>query len=166
MPLPSTTSSLPSSSASPLGPVTDFDSRLAVELAIQLVPVSDLLQRYELTKADLQTKLKDPAFRKMVKDAKRVWNSDLSVKERIRLKSQVLIEDSILAIYNILHDQDVVPASRLDAFKQLARVADVDQPDKAGAEAGSRFSITLQFGDIASAPLAIDGQALPVGTDD
>lgn len=149
-----------------LGPVNDFDARLAVELAIQLVPVQDLLKRYELTKQELQVKLKDAGFRRQVRDAKRVWNSDLSVKERIRLKSQVLIEDSILAVYNILHDNDTAPQSRLEAFKQLARVADVDQPEKQGADAGSRFSITLQFGDPSQRPLAIEGKSVPVTVSD
>lgn len=128
-------------------PITDHDSRLAVELAVQISPLPEVLKRHGLTTADLRTKLRDPAFRHMVKEAKRTWQSDLSVKERIRLKSQVLVEDSLLGLYNIFHDGGMAAPARLDAFKQMARVATVDAPDKEQGTMGERISININLGD-------------------
>lgn len=128
-------------------PITDHDSRLAVELAVQISPMADILRRHDLTKEALRVKLRDPAFRHMVKEAKRVWQSDLSVKERIRLKSQVLVEDSLLGIYEMFNDQTLAAPARLDAFKQMARVATVDAPDKEQGNIGERISININLGE-------------------
>lgn len=135
------------SAATALLPITDHDSRLAVELAVQISPLPEVLKRHGLSKDDLRTKLRDPSFRHMVKEAKRVWQSDLSVKERIRLKSQVLVEDSLLGVYEMFHDQSLAAPARLDAFKQMARVATVDQPDKEQANMGERISININLGE-------------------
>ena len=92
----------------------------------------------------------------MVKQAKSIWSSDLSVKERIRLKSQVLVEDSILEIFSILHNRDNAIPARLDAFKQLARVAEVDQPERGKGDTGSRFTVSINLGDTIK-PVVIEG---------
>jgi len=136
--------------------ISDSDSRLAVEIAIQIRPVADILGVYNLSRKDLVRKLKDPMFRDMVKQAKSLWSSDLSVKERIRLKSQVLVEDSMLEIFSILHNRDNAIPARLDAFKQLARVAEVDQPERGKGDSGSRFTVSINLGDTIQ-PVVIEG---------
>jgi len=136
--------------------LSDTDSRLAVEVAVQIRPITEVLLAYSLTRADLVLKLKDPMFRDMVKQAKSVWGSDLSIKERIRLKSQVLIEDSLLAIFSIIHNHENAIPAKLDAFKQLARVAEVDSPDRSSGGEGSRFTVSINLGD-SIAPVIIEG---------
>jgi hypothetical protein len=94
----------------------------------------------------------------MVKQAKSLCNSDLSVKERIRLKSQVLVEDSLLEIFSILHNRDNAIPARLDAFKQLARVGEVDQPERGKGDAGNRFTVSINLGDTIK-PVVIEGDS-------
>lgn len=143
-----------------LTPITDHDSRLAVELAVQISPVEEILRRHDLTADELRAKMKDPTFRNMVREARRTWNSDLSVKDRIKLKTQVLVEDSLLGLYTMFHDVNVAPPARLDAFKQMARVAAVDTPEKAGPGGGERVSISINLGADRQ-PLTIQASALP-----
>jgi hypothetical protein len=138
--------------------ISDSDSRLAVEIAVQLRPVPEILKQYDLSRKDLVRKLKDPMFRDMVRQAKSLWNSDLSVKERIRLKSQILVEDSILEIFSMVHNRDNAIPARLDAFKQLARVAEVDSPDRSNADTGSRFTVSINLGEKMS-PVIIEGDS-------
>jgi len=135
--------------------VSDNDSRLAIELAVQLRPVNELLIAYSTTRSELAVKLKDKMFRDMVKQAKRLWASDLSIKERIRLKSQVLVEDSLLSIFSIVHNADNAIPAKLDAFKQLARVAEVDAPERSKGDSGTRFTVEINLG-ADSAPVIID----------
>jgi len=137
--------------------MSDKDSRLAVELAVKLRPPAEILNAYSLTRADLVSKFKDPMFRDMVRQAKTLWNSDLSVKERIRLKSQVLVEDSLLSIFSIVHNADNAIPAKLDAFKQLARVAEVDAPDRSKGDTGSRFTVSINLGD-QRVPVVIEGE--------
>lgn len=137
--------------------LSDTDSRLAVEIAVKLRPVSELLSTYNLSRAELVRKLKNPMFRNMVKQAKALWESDLSVKERIRLKSQILVEDSVLEVFSILHNKDNAIPARLDAFKQLARVAEVDTPNKHAGGESSRFTVSINLGDTIK-PVVIEGE--------
>lgn len=138
--------------------ITDTDSRLAIELAVQIRPVAELLVHYNLSRAELVTKLKDHMFRDMVKQAKTLWHSDLSIKERIRLKSQVLVEDSLLSIFQIIHDANNAIPAKLDAFKQLSRVAEVESPERSRGDTGSRFTVQINLGDSAP-PVIIDAQS-------
>ncbi len=139
--------------------VSDVDSRLAIELAVQIRPVAELLVHYNLTRSQLVSKLRESMFRDMVKQAKTLWHSDLSIKERIRLKSQVLVEDSLLSIFQIVHnDNNAIPA-KLDAFKQLSRVAEVDAPERGKGDTGSRFTVQINLGDTVP-PVIIDGDSL------
>lgn len=138
--------------------LSDTDSRLAVEVAVQIRPIAEVLVAYSLSRADLVRKLKDPMFRDMVKQAKSIWSSDLSIKERIRLKSQVLVEDSLLSIFQIIHHTDNAIPAKLDAFKQLARVAEVDTPERGKGSEGSRFTVSINLGDTVR-PVLIEGTA-------
>lgn len=138
--------------------VGDTDSRLAVELAVQLRPVAEILNTYSLSRSELAAKLKDPMFRDMVKQAKTLWSSDLSVKERIRLKSQILVEDSLLEVFSMFHNRDNALPARMDAFKQLTRVAEVDQPERGKGDTGSRFTVSINLGDNHQ-PVVIEGSS-------
>jgi hypothetical protein len=138
--------------------LSDTDSRLAVEIAVQIRPISEVLVAYSLTRAGLVRKLKDPMFRDMVKQAKSIWSSDLSIKERIRLKAQVCVEDSLLEVFKIVHNVDMAVPAKLDAFKQLARVAEVDSPERGKGDSGSRFTVSINLGDTIK-PVIIEGDS-------
>lgn len=138
--------------------LSDQDSRLAVEVAVQIRPIAEVLNTYNLSRKGLVRKLRDPMFRDMVKQAKSIWGSDLSIKERIRLKSQVLVEDSLLSIFSIVHGADNAIPAKLDAFKQLARVAEVDSPERNRGPDGSRFTVSINLGDTVT-PVIIEGES-------
>lgn len=137
--------------------INDTDSRLAMELAIEISDLPDILARYGLTSEQLKKKFQNPAFRNMVREARITWKSDLSIKERIRVKSMALVEDSLLELYTIIHDRDISTNSRLDAFKSLSRVATTDTPDKEGAAAGERVHISINIPG-AEKPVTYDGE--------
>lgn len=145
----------------------DRDSQLAMELAMQLAPINDILDRHGLTVADLRFKLSNPLFRRVYQDTKRVWESDLGAEERIRIKAMMLVEDSLLQVYSILHSHDTAPQARIDAFKQLSKVAGVDQSGKGGDAAGTKVSITFNIEpDKPPVMLEAVAQAIPDGVEE
>jgi hypothetical protein len=125
--------------------LTDDRAALAAELATRLLPVPEVMKRYNMTTAELTTLLADSQFKNMVRDFRREWESPMSARERVKLKSSLAVEDGIVELYRIFKDLDTVPAARIDAFKQLVGLADM-QPKKEGAEAGPAFSLTLNLG--------------------
>lgn len=145
-----------------IGPLNDIDSRLAFELAIDMSEPADVLARYDISKEELKAKVSNPHFRKMVKEYKALWNSDLSVKERIRFKTMMLVEDSLIELHRIFHDPNLAVNARMDAFKSMAKVATVDAPDKEGQSAGERINISINIPG-AEKPITFEGVAEAVG---
>lgn len=145
-----------------LSAFNDVDSRLAMELAIDISEPKDILDRYGISKEDLKHKLGNPTFSKMVREFRATWKSDLSVKERIRLKSMVLVEDSLLELHRIFHDANLSAPARLDAFGKMSKVATVDAPDKEGQAVGDRVQINISIPG-ATAPGVYEGEVLDSG---
>lgn len=147
-------------SAFDVGAINDVDSRLALELAIEISELPDILERYGLTKSQLKAKLDNAQFKRMVQDHRIMWKSDLSVKERIRIKSMVLVEDSLLELYSIFHDKELSANARLDAFKSMSKVATVDVPDRDGQQAGERVSININIPGIERPTMVFEGEVV------
>ncbi len=121
---------------------------LAAELAAQLYTIPDILERFELSKSQLKKITKDPHFREIYVEAKALWNGSGNVKERIRKKAALLLEDSIMPIYTIIHDGNVTPPARIEAFAKLVAIADM-QPTKQDGNntGGEKFTLNITFGD-------------------
>lgn len=136
-------------------------AQIAMELAIKMLPVSEILTRFNLSANQLKLMLKDAAFKSMVLQFRTDWEAAENVRERVRLKSGVALEDSIPQLYTIAHDADTTPAARIDAIKQLAALADA-VPRKDSNETASRFSVTINLpsGEPVQieAPAAIEGE--------
>jgi len=120
---------------------------LAMELAAQLTGLPDILERYSLSKAQLKRILKDPEFRIIYGQAKARWGADANATERVISKSTIMVEDSLIEIYGILHDVDSSPNNKIQAFNALVELSDA-APRKQAAkppETGEKFSITINL---------------------
>lgn len=126
---------------------TQITNALAMELAAQLTDLPDILERYSLNKTQLKRILKDPEFRIIYAQAKARWGADTNATERVINKSTMMVEDSLLTIYGILHDKDTTPVAKLSAFNALVELSDA-APRKQAAkapQAGEKFSITINL---------------------
>jgi hypothetical protein len=130
----------------------DPQAALAAELAAKLLPVEEILERYSKTPAQLKQLMADKQFRHMVAEFRREWNSPLSARDRVKVKSALAVEDGILELNRLFYDPDVTPNVRLDAYKQLVQLADM-QPkrDDAGPATGG-FSISINIPQPEGAP--------------
>lgn len=137
---------------------SDKDQRLAWELVAQISPLPDILRRHGLTYDDLKNKLREPLFRSLVAETKRIWKSDLNTKERIRIKAALLVEDSMLEMYGVVHNRELSPQARIDAFESLVGIADL-KPDKNGSATGERVVINISVPGIEK-PVVIDSHAV------
>jgi hypothetical protein len=130
------------------------DTRLAWELVAGIAPLPDILRRWTMTFDGLKEKLRDPLFRSMVNETRKIWKSELNTKERIRIKAQLLVEDSLLEIFQIVADKEVSPQARVDAFKNLANIGDLNEKEK-NPQAAERVTININLGG--DEPLKIVG---------
>ncbi len=130
---------------------------LAAELATRLYPVADTLKRFGLTADQLKHLMTDPQFRHQITEYRREWDSPLSARERVKMKSALAVEDGLVELYRLYHDVSAHPQARLDAFKQLVSLADMQPKANAQAE-GSKFTLNITLaGQEKEEKLIIDG---------
>lgn len=137
-------------------------AHLASEIASDLIALPDILERHQITNAHLQVLTQQTEFNQMLEEFTRDWKSPMNVKERIRLKAALAIEDGLADMYHIFRNTDLAPAARLDAYKQLVTLSDTAPSRDSGGEGGSGFSITINVGNQGEkdvTPITIEGQA-------
>lgn len=126
---------------------TQVSNALALELVANLSDLPEILTRYGLTKAQMGKLLRDPEFKIIYSQAKAKWGADANAADRVSTKATLMVEDSLLSIYSILHDNDSSAASRLQAFGALVDLSDAS-PKKQAAKQGENsngFSITINL---------------------
>jgi hypothetical protein len=118
---------------------------LAAELGARILPLPDILKRYNISAAELKVLLKDEQFRHMVADFRREWHSPMSARDRVRVKAALAVEDGLIDLHQLFLDPEITPSARLDAYKQLVQLADMQpkRDDVGGPSAG--FSITINI---------------------
>ena len=137
------------------------DAKLAMEIVADIRERDEIVAAYGYTDETFKLKLQDTLFQQRLREAKVLWTADTNVKERIRTKAGMLVEDSLLDIYGIVSDQSVNPATRNQSFQNLARVAAVDQPDK--TDTGSGFKVVINLPD--QQPVQLEAQPYEHGED-
>jgi len=138
--------------------------RLAHDLATGMLPVDKILLKYAITAAQLKNILKNPQFKIIFREAKGRWHSDTNTEERIRSKSSMLIEDSLLEIFGLIHKADSTDGTKIESFKQLASVANLTAKTGPAAPGGhQRTTITINIPPLNSLPakqLSISGDVI------
>ena len=131
-------------------PSTSIPAQMVMELAAGIQPAAQILARYEIDPVDFRTTIsRDPQFRAAFAEAKRFWNSDTNSKERIAVKAQAMVEDSLIELYTLFHDAAKNPTARLEALKTMMKLARVDagEPKDIPAASGRAVHIHINMGN-------------------
>lgn len=100
-----------------------WDHRLCFELALNLHPLPEILQRYNITSDELSHLLKQSAFKEQVAGYKReIKEKGLSFRE----KARIMAEDLLGTAYDIIHHPGSAPSTKADLIKWVAKVADLE----------------------------------------
>jgi hypothetical protein len=137
--------------------LSQTDGRIAWEIAAEIADVPTILTRYGISPQGFKNKLKDPMFRMAIREAKALWKSDMNVKERIRVKAAMLVEDSLLDVFAIIKNENMPAASKLEAFEKLMKTADLAPKTGATQATAAGFKVVIQMGDSPSQQVTIDG---------
>lgn len=140
------------------GALSGSDQRLIWELVANISTVPDILKRHGLTVPELRSKQKDALFAAAYREAKSFWDSNPNVKERIRMKAGMLLEDSLEDILLIIKDPQMGAVHKLEATKQLGVLsgAATVKPGVAGESSG--FKLTINVGG--NKGVTVEGQVV------
>lgn len=138
---------------------SDITAAVAMDLAMELHNRSTVWNRHGIDPLHGEAMLLDPFFKKMVESAKKEWQAVTNTKQRIRLKAQLAVEDSIADLYKLACDINSPGAARVSAFKELVNLSGTAvQQEGGGGVAGPSVNIYLN-GDSAPAVTIAAGKS-------
>lgn len=141
--------------------------KLTREIAMDIHPIEQLLDRYEVDPSQWETAKDNPRFKELLRSAIEEWNSATNTSERVRLKSLHFVEEALPEFYARAHDPKEGLAAKNEVLKTVARFAGIGGSGIDGASMGERLSVTINLGadhqlkiekDVTSR--VIDGEAL------
>lgn len=124
-------------------------SRLAREIARDLIPVNEICERYKVTEDVYQRIIKHPMFARRFQEELDIWNASTpkAITERIGAKAATMIEESLPEIYSLIHDKNVPMAAKVEALKWAGRMAGIGERDVAQQTLGERVRFNIYIGD-------------------
>lgn len=129
--------------------VTDTTiSQIAREVARDIIPLDAVLKKFKL---DTQTydKIFDlPYFQRRLEEELAVWNGSdsSSIRTRIAAKAASVIEESLLEVFDLVHDKSQPLSGKVEALKFAARLASMgDGAVDAGGPDGDKVIINIAF---------------------
>jgi hypothetical protein len=133
-------------------PGEDASARLAFELASNLKSRKAIAEDFGMTEQELRVRLdRDQQLRQQYKQMRAFWTSPTNLVDRVRVKSGIMVEDSLPMLWNLMRDPKTPVDTRLKVHQHMAKLADLE-PRRSMAEGGEgsdgpRFSLTLNFGN-------------------
>jgi len=121
--------------------------KLAREVAIDHYPISDILNRYNITNDEWDALQEWPRFIELVEVEKQNWNSALNTNARIKLKSATLIEEWMEEGHKLLHDTSESMNSKVELIKLLGKFSGLESPAQLQGEVAGRVTINIKIGE-------------------
>jgi len=127
--------------------------RLAREIAMDIVPLADILKQYSISDETWSELQRNSKFRMILACEVEAWSTALNTHERVKMKSASMLEEFLPELFLRMHDREEAFPAVIEAGKMLARMAGIgNERADVGAAIGERFSININLGP-AAAPL-------------
>lgn len=133
-------------------------AKLAREIAMDVLPVQDLLTLNHISDEEWCRIQDDPKFQVMLKDMVLEWNSASNTRQRIKIKAQTAIEVLMDTLFREVIKGEAPLTQKVDAVRQLARLGELEGAQVGGGQAGDRVSIVINMGapQAPAEPITID----------
>jgi hypothetical protein len=150
--------------ADDLIPLPQNFSQLARQIAMDILPLDDILELHRLTDQQWVSIQANPHFQATLTDMVTEWNSAANTKARVRIKAATGIEALLEPAIAACMDTTIPLNQRIEGMKFLAKLGELmDQPEFGGGAAADRVMINIYTGNPASS-VVID--ALPIRQDE
>jgi len=134
----------------------DF-AMLAREVAMDILPLTDVLKLHQISSEDWATIQENPRFKQMFEQMVREWNSAASTRERVRIKAATGLESQLEGLIAALSDESIPYTQRIEGGKFLARIGEIDAATLHEGAGGAPFAININIGAGVPAVSAITG---------
>src|SRR5262245_36888602 len=125
-------------------------SRLAREIARNLVPLERIQERYKIGEDEYQRIVASSFFKLRLEEELELWHASTpkAIQERITAKNLTMIEESIPEVWDLIHDKKQPMSAKIDALKWASSVAGLIKRDNGHAgDAAERVRFNIYIGD-------------------
>jgi hypothetical protein len=122
-------------------------SQLAREIARDIMPTDAVLKKFRLDTETYEKIFDLPYFQRRLEEELAVWNgSDAgSIRSRIAAKAATVIEESLVEVFDLIHDKAQPLSGKVEALKFAARLASMGD-GAVTQDADGRVVINISFG--------------------
>jgi hypothetical protein len=122
-------------------------SQLAREIARNILPTDTVLKKFKLDTKTYERVFDLPYFQRRLEEELSVWNgSDVhSIRTRIAAKAATVIEESMIEVYDLIHDKSQPLSGKVEMLKHCARLANMEG-GAALSDADAQVVINISFG--------------------
>jgi ribosomal protein L7/L12 len=148
-------------------------SRLAREIARDLIPIDQICERYKIDDDIYQRILRHPLFQQRLQEETDIWNASTprAITERISAKAATMIEESLIEVYELVHDKNQPMSAKIEALKWASKLAGVGEREAKDMLPGERIRFNIFIGDKKVSlekevvPTTIEGSAVLIDKD-
>jgi hypothetical protein len=148
-------------------------SRLAREVARDLVPIDQICERYKIDDDTYERILRHPLFQQRLQEEVDIWNASTprAITERISAKAATMIEESLIEVYELVHDKNQPMSAKIEALKWASKLAGVGERETKDLIPGERVRFNIFIGDKKVSlekevvPTTIEGSAVLIDKD-
>lgn len=115
--------------------------QLCLELAANLEPPLNILQRYGVSNTRFQQLKSSPMFRKMIEEASAKFHSLANTADRVQIKAQLLMELDLPIMHDIVNDDNLQASARVSAFGAIRALSGLEKPKE--ATPGAHFELRI-----------------------
>jgi hypothetical protein len=128
---------------------------IAREIAMDIFPLEQILRNADVTWSEFDGAKENPRFLSLVEQFAAEWGSAMNTSQRIKVKSQAIIEDVLPDFFRRMTDKKEPFAAQVDALKTLRAMSGVGT-EEATAGGGEKFHLEIHIGE--AKPVVIDGK--------
>lgn len=124
----------------------DLLLKLAREIAADINDLETILKHYSIDAYRWESVRNNARFQQLLSNAIEEWNAAGNTHERVKLKAAVMIETVLPELHKRLIDNKEHLGQQVEGLKWLRDLAGLGPRAGAGAQAGERFSVTINLG--------------------
>jgi len=120
---------------------------IARELAMSILEPATIFKMHGVTETEWQRISAMPQFVAMMKEELSIWNSTMSMRERVDVKTLSMIENALPQMYRYLHDDKFSDTAKVNLFIALQKGVGIGMKElTSNGNPGEKIQITINMG--------------------
>lgn len=119
--------------------------KLSREIARDIHPIENILERFGITPDLFETISKNPRFQSILRSEVEAWQTASNTSERVKIKSLSFVEELLPEMYERAHDPREPLSAKVELLKTIGKFGGVGISIGEGS-LGEKLSVTINLG--------------------